>query len=84
MTWIITPNIYTKFLDITKRYGLLKVYDEYLPPTRDSKGHRVKVYGNQVSKGLARLIGPGPALQQEYAAFQSVWKQIQQGKKKVA
>ena len=84
MTWIITPDIYTKFLKMSTAYGLLHIYDEYVPPQRDSKGRRITLNGSQKHKGIARLIGPGKALAKEYGAFQTIWQRIMGARRRVA
>ena len=84
LTWVVTEHMYTKLLDIAKKYELLQVYRDYEPPVRDSKGQRVLIDATTPHRGRARLIGPGPALRTEYAAFQTIWKRIQQSQKQSA
>lgn len=62
--WVCTPNQYTKLLKIAVDYGLLQIFEEFVPPATTTEGSRIVRL-----KGKARLIGPGPSLGGIYDRF---------------
>jgi hypothetical protein len=67
--WICTSNIYTKLLGIAIRYGLLECFENFVRPTTTAAGRKISP-----GKGLARMVGPGPALVAERAAFMPLYR----------
>ena len=65
VNWQINPNQYTKLLQIAVDYQLLEIVDDFTAPLRNKSGEKV-------IKGVARMIGPGAALQKEYEDFKPV------------
>ncbi len=63
--WICTPNQYARLLAIAIEYGLLEEFAPAVRPPHAARGH----LGSPGKGGLARMIGPGPKLESEYAAF---------------
>lgn len=69
VSWICTPNQYTRFLKIAVQYGFLQIVDGFTPPIRNKQGQRI-------GKGIARMIGPGPVLVEEYEQFKPIVEQF--------
>ena len=67
--WVCTPNQYAKLLKIAVDYGLLQIFEDFVPPTTATEGPRIVRL-----KGKARLIGPGPALGAIHGRFVELYE----------
>jgi hypothetical protein len=62
--WICTTHQYQRLLDISVRYQVLHIFEDYEPP----------ILGRARAKGKARLIGPGSALREDHDRFLALYR----------
>lgn len=75
ITWVANAHLYCRLLVIALEYGLLEIFGPATRPDRTADGARQRT-------GRARLIGPGPALPTERAAFLDLLHEMGQARQR--
>ena len=80
LDWTCSTNSYAALLKIAEGHGLLRTYEDFVPPVRDAAGKRMMVQNPGVpflepSYGSARMIGPGPTLPIEQSRFLPLYRE---------